>query len=243
MARVTLVEKTQGLITAMISNREYDENNYLPNEGELCKKFGVSRVTVREAVRSLEVRGFLRREHGKGIVVVDNSVQVLTRFITDMLSMQYSDMLQLIEMRAVIEVEAARMAALRADNNDLKRLKKPLDVMEDAESMDDEYYAADLEFHIGLGKASKNNFLSTIIHAYTPLLMNVVVASSQQNYSLERKFHFHRNIYDCIANHDADGAMAEMRNHLNATEKHIMARQMEEGSGRQKKVSERLKAR
>lgn len=222
MSRETLVEKTQTKIKDLIINKEYDGNNYLPNEGELCRKFGVSRVTVREAVRSMEVRGFLRRVHGKGILVVDNRVEVMTRFMDDMLSMNFSDMLQLVEMRTVIEIETVRMAALRAKRVDLDEIERFLGIMENSENMDDGYYAADLDFHIALGKASQNNFLYTIIHAYTPLLKSVIIASSQLNYSIERKYHFHRNIYDSVASGDAEGAMEKMRVHLKATESNIL---------------------
>ena len=54
-----LVEKVQQGIEDMILNKEYDESRYLPSEGELCRRFDVSRATVRQAVRSMEVRGYV----------------------------------------------------------------------------------------------------------------------------------------------------------------------------------------
>lgn len=214
MLRSTLVEKTQKQIKQMILNKEYNDQDYLPSEGEMCERFGVSRATVREAVRSMEVRGFVRREHGKGIRVIDNRVQVMTQFISDMLSMNTSDLLELIEVRRIIEVEAARLAAQRADADDLDRLRRFLEGMESSETMDDAYYDSDLQFHINLVKASKNNLLHTLTNAYTPLMKNLVVASSQSDFVIEHKLHFHRRVFDSIRARDPDAAAENMRRHM-----------------------------
>lgn len=217
MLVTTLVEKTQSKIKQLILNKEFDHNNYLPSEGELCERFGVSRVTVREAVRSMEVRGLLRRVHGKGIQVIDNSVQVMTQFIDDMISLNYSDMAEVTEVRGIIEVEAARLAAERATREDLQAMQRNLDVMESSEVMDDAYHTNDMEFHVNLVKAAQNHLLHTMANAYTPLLKDVVIASSQYDYVIERRHHYHREVLKSIIAHDGAGAADRMRRHLAAT--------------------------
>ena len=99
---MSLVEKTQQQIVEMIKNHEYDEYNYLPSEGELTKRFGVSRVTVREAVKSLEIRGFLKRIHGKGIYVLDNSVNAMARSISDMIIQRDCTTGDILEVRQIV---------------------------------------------------------------------------------------------------------------------------------------------
>lgn len=213
----TLVEKTQSQIRALIINKEFDKNNYLPSEGELCERFGVSRVTVREAVRSMEVRGLLRRVHGKGIQIINNSVQVMTQFINDMLFMKYSDLAEVNEVRGIIEVEVARLAAERATPEDMESMRRNLEAMEASESMDDAYYTNDMEFHINLVKAAQNHLLYTMANAYTPVLKDVVIMSSQLDYVIERRYRYHRNVFDSIVSHDGDRAADTMRVHLMAT--------------------------
>ncbi len=217
MLRVNLVEQTELRIRDMILKKEYNQHNYLPSEGELSERFGVSRATVREAVRSLEVRGFLRREHGKGLLVLDNSVQTMTTFIEDMMCMNYSDMAELLEVRGIIEVEAARLAAQRARPDDINRLAKNVDIMETATEMDDAYYDADRDFHIDLVNASHSNLLATFAKSYTPLLKNTVVVSSQSDYVIEDRHHYHRNIFDFIAGNKPREAAQAMRTHLAAS--------------------------
>ncbi len=217
MLRVNLVEQTELRIRDMILKKEYNQHNYLPSEGELSERFGVSRATVREAVRSLEVRGFLRREHGKGLLVLDNSVQTMTTFIEDMMCMNYSDMAELLEVRGIIEVEAARLAAERARPDDINRLAKNVDIMESATTMDDVYFDADRDFHIDLVNASHNNLLATFAKSYTPLLKNTVVVSSQSDYVIEDRHHYHRNIFESIAGNKPREAAKAMRTHLAAS--------------------------
>jgi GntR family transcriptional repressor for pyruvate dehydrogenase complex len=130
-------------------------------------------------------------------------------------------MLQLVEMRTVIELQSARMAALRATPDNLTELEKYLHIMEKSKNMDDDYFTADLGFHIALGRASQNSFLYTLVYAYTPLLRNVIITSSRLDSFPEQKSHYHRNIFDSVANGDADGAIENMRIHLNATENNI----------------------
>lgn len=220
--RTNLVEKTQLLIKEMIKNKEYDRDNYLPSEGELCERFGVSRVTVREAVKSMEMRGFLRREHGKGLRVANNTVQVMTRFLQDMLSMDSSDTFELMEVRRIIEIEAAGLAARRAEEEDLERIRAALAAMENARAMDSDYYYNDFLFHLELVKATRNNLLATMVKAITPLLHNLVVAASQTDYIIEQRHHFHRNIFDSIVSRDPDGAAENMRIHLKANMDNFM---------------------
>lgn len=212
-----LVEKVQQGIEDMILNKEYDESRYLPSEGELCRRFDVSRATVREAVRSMEVRGYVKRMHGKGIVVVDNSVKVLTRSLSDVISRGDSSILDLIEMRNIIEVHAAEMAASRATGEDLEKMDAYVREMETAKTMDDAYYNCDLSFHLAMVEASKNVLLLSVMKAFEPFLHDVVVVSSQEDYCIEQKYGYHRAIYRAIADRDAEQAMAAVRRHLKAT--------------------------
>jgi GntR family transcriptional repressor for pyruvate dehydrogenase complex len=218
---MNLVDQAQHKIHALILNKEFDESGYLPSEGELCKRFGMSRATVREAVRSMEVRGFLKKVHGKGIMVVDNSVKVMSRSINDMMSLSDFTINELLEVRKIIEIHTASLAAERATENDFTALRKSLEVMESASVMDDEYHNSDFEFHMILVQAASNQLLTAIVRAYTPLLMQLIRASSQTDYIIEQTYHYHRNIYECIIKGDAQGAAECMRIHLNATSENL----------------------
>ncbi len=215
---MTLVERTQCQIEQMILNKEYDANNYLPSEGELCKRFDVSRVTVRDAVRALETRGFLKRIHGKGLLVLDNSVPVLSRSITDMINKGDCNTGHLMEVRAIIEEACARLAAQRITPEGLAVLDRVCRSMEDASVMDSAYFSNDLQFHIQLANSTRNPLLVAIVNAYTPLLRDSIIRASRVDYCIEARHHYHRNILNCLAQGDPERAARTMRDHLRATQ-------------------------
>ena len=222
---MTLAESTSKQIEQMIMNKEFDSNNYLPSEGELSKKFGVSRVTVREAVKSLETRGYLQRIHGKGLLVLDNSIQALTRSISDVINMGDCSNDEIMETRAIIEEACARYAALRATEEDLQILDDACQGMEKSSIMDDGYHSFDLQFHLQLVRSSKNRLLIALVEAYTPLLKKHIISASQKDYCIEATYHYHRNIYNAILARDSDLAAENMRIHLNATEQNQLEMQ------------------
>lgn len=222
-----LVDEAQSKIEEMILNKEFDENGFLPSEGELCVKLGMSRSTVREAVRSMEVRGFLKRVHGKGLMVVDNSIKVVSRSIRDMMFLGDFSVDELLEVRRIIEIQTASLAAKRATPKDIEALRNRLENMENASVMDENYHNNDFEFHMLLVEAAKNKLLYAIVRAYTPLLKKLIVESSQVDYVIEQKHHYHRNIYECITKGDDEGASICMRVHLNATTENLKNRMKE----------------
>ena len=213
-----LIDKAQEEIKKMILDKRYDSSGYLPSEGELCELLGRSRSTIREAVRSLEIRGFLQRVHGKGIRVADKGTQVMSRSLVDMIQQQQIDLDDILEVRRMIEIRAAGNAALKAASGQLKEMKTQIGIMENSPSNEEAYVNADFKFHRLIVEATGNKLLLAIVDAYEELLRELIKKSSDTEISLEREHGYHRNIYEAIEKQDADKARSCMEIHLNATE-------------------------
>lgn len=218
MERLKLVDVAVDAIIEMIRNKDYDDKGYLPSEGEMAEQLEVSRSTIREAVRSLEVRGFVARRHGKGVQVTDGSIDVMTRSFHDMFLKSEEIVEELLDIRLILEPICAKLSASYATKEDLTNLHDLICIMEDDDVSDEAYYTADLEFHKAIAKASGNRIHESIITAYTPILYQLVVAATATHCRLEQEFHYHRNVLDAIKNRDGDLAEVEMRNHLIATD-------------------------
>ena len=219
-----LVDNIQDLIIDMVitSQNEGEKvvGDYVFNEGELAEKFGVSRSTIREAVRSLEVRGFVERVHGIGIRLIDRSLQVVTRSLSDMLMRNGVDYSELLEVRRVIEVQAARLAAIRA-TNEFEMMEKAIKIMEDDNVSYHEYVEADFDFHSLVVKATKNETLRAIVKSYEFIFKNLILASTAPDYRPEITRGYHRKVMNCILNKDPDSSEKAMIEHLDATESNI----------------------
>lgn len=74
--KISLSQQVQNEIQEMILNGTFRVGEYLPSESELSNRFNVSRTTTRDAISALVEKGFLERQHGKGIFVIDNSKNV-----------------------------------------------------------------------------------------------------------------------------------------------------------------------
>ncbi len=221
---MTLVEKATKEIRDMIVNHQYDDERYLPTEGELCEILGVSRATIREAVRSLEVRGLVQRIHGKGVKVVDNAVGTLTQTLSDLLSIGDGTVMNLIEVRNIIETAVAKLAAERATKPELQELEAAVRNMEEATEMDEAYMQADLRFHLAMVEASHNPVLKAIVQSYIPLLEDTIRAASSGEEVIEKKYHYHRDILTAISSGKAIEAEHAIERHLIATENNAKSR-------------------
>ncbi len=216
---MTRVDETVFAIKDMIQNKHYDANGFLPSEGELSEKLGVSRITVREAVRALEVRGFLSRLHGKGIKVCENSNGVMVQTITDMFEKKDLSIEEVLEVRKIIEPQAAELAALRITSQELKELSALVKNMENATVINDEYLKSDLKFHQKLAYSAKNNMLSAIVCAYSGLLLKSIESTSKTKINLENTYHYHRDIYNAVKKANPQKAKKCMEKHLEASYK------------------------
>ncbi len=219
MQRVKLVDVAQDYIKELITENKCDANGFLPSEGELATSLQMSRATIREAVRSMEVRGFVKRIHGKGVKVADNSMDVLSQSIEDLIAKNDDALDDLLEMRVLLEPYGASRAAEYRTDEDLQELEKYVLIMEKSKYMDEKYYEADLAFHRKLANISRNKIFSTFIEAYTQVLKELIKETSKADIPLEQRFHYHRNILNAVSSQDEKLAAEAMEEHLVATDK------------------------
>lgn len=213
---MTRVDVAVEEIKQMILEKKYDEYGYLPSEGVLSEKLGVSRATVREAVRTLEVRGFLKRIHGKGIQVLDKSQKVVEQAMTDMFDKHGLEIRDVLEVRMMIEPKSAELAATRITKEELQVLNDLVGIMEKSERIDKNYRECDFKFHKVLVSSTKNPMSIAIVAAYSDWLEKSILASSPMNENLEQNYHYHRNILEAIEQRDSEAARKCMIEHLEA---------------------------
>nr|WP_275955853.1 FadR/GntR family transcriptional regulator [Oceanobacillus polygoni] len=202
----------------MIKSGEFPLNSKLPSEKELTQKFGISRVPLREALSVLEASGIIDSKQGGGYWVKE--VNLAKMFETTHFDMvDISQVHDLLEMRTIIESEAAFLAATRHREEDIEELKSSLDAFRKV--MNDEWsvgYEADFSFHGLLVRAAYNPFLTKTMNNLSDLHLRALKFSLEKNlgWAAKRKEVYleHVEIYEAVKRRDGHAAKKAVINHL-----------------------------
>lgn len=208
-------------IVAHIERAIYDGRlecgDKLPPERELGRRFGASRVAVREALRALEWRGLLEVRQGSlgGHFVRAVDASVVARDFQTLLRLGRLTANQLTEARLIIEPEVARLAAERARDLDVKELRAALDERFAVVAGGRNPRELDLDFHRRLAAASGNPVYLVAVHAVIDLEADMVaphgLPAEADRAEVERA---HTAIVEAIEARDAARAHAVMQCHI-----------------------------
>ncbi len=195
----------------------------LPPERELVARLGVSRTVVREALNLLEARGLISIEHGRGAVVSGGSTHAVRDTLGLLLRVRPKVLWELLEIRKILEVEIAGLAAERAEEEDVVAMRGQLDRMLSLIEAPEGYVDADVEFHALLARSTRNGVLLTMLDPVVELLRASREVSASQPGSARRALREHEEILRRVEAGDADGARQQMRLHLMNTARDIEA--------------------
>lgn len=211
--RNNLVDEVYNQLIQMLGSGEYPEGSKLPSETQLCEALGVSRNTVRTAISKLIALGVVDNQQGFGYRVRGMNVGIYANSILPAMLANASDLSLATEFRIGVESMAARLAAQRATEDEIRRLYEACEnayAQKDSQGMFAKY---DMEFHRIVAECSKNPlFIRTsemIETLYTAWLIGF-----QRHHGVEKSHEFHYNIYQSIANHDSEAAGRYMQLHL-----------------------------
>jgi GntR family transcriptional repressor for pyruvate dehydrogenase complex len=196
----------------------------LPPERELCVRLNVSRTVVREALNLLEARGLISIEHGRGAVVSGGNIGAVRDTLELLLRVRPKALWELLEIRNILEVEIAGLAAERAGEEDVSAMRIQLERMLASIDAPEGYIDADVEFHSLLARGARNEVLLTMLEPVVDLLRaSRQVSASRRPGSALRAVGEHEAILRRVEVGDAEGARREMRAHLSNTARDIEA--------------------
>jgi GntR family transcriptional repressor for pyruvate dehydrogenase complex len=202
-------------IKELIATGRLTPGTRLPGERELCQQLGISRVSLREAIRVLEHSGHLEVKPGRGTFVRDSSLPSSERLSTWLRG--HNDLVhQLFEVRELVEPGLAAIAARRRDPVTINALFDSINEQVSALNHDDfsTGIAADRRFHQILARATGNAIVNELTRQMIQIIGEEQRASLQIPGQLERAIAGHRAIANAIRGGDETGASAAMRQHL-----------------------------
>lgn len=211
-----LYARVSDKIIAMIKSGEWEAGARLPSERELAEKLGVSRTSVREAIRLLSLNGMLSSQRGAGTFVLAQSPSLAgdeMRFMSDV----YYDQEDLHEFRAAIEVCIIDLAARRVTKEDIRKLKSIMYDQQRARDLGEDETPFIKDFHLTLAKATKNSVFVSLMRVLNALLDRRRQESREQH--LKRRMvsgFWHHKIIEALELGDVDACRLAMSRHMEA---------------------------
>lgn len=206
-------------IKEMILNGELSPGDRLPPEKELSEKLGLSRSSLREAVKALELIRVLDVRRGDGTYVTSLEPGLLAEamgFVVDL--HRDSSVLELLEVRRILEPSAAGLAAQRRDEEHLAALEESISHV-NARTELPELIEHDLQFHSIIAQSAKNSYLETLLDALSSKTVRARVwRGLTQDNAVQRTLDEHQAILAAIRNADADLARALVTAHISGVE-------------------------
>jgi GntR family transcriptional repressor for pyruvate dehydrogenase complex len=207
-------------IKVLLREGKLKPGDRLPSERDLCQRFGVSRVTVREALRVLEAGGLVQIRVGArgGAFLTTPSRERLGEGLADLLSLSPLTAAEVTEARMVFELGIIPLAVERATDEDIADLRDMVEQAQRALGHDAYSMAMSAAFHVRIASCTHNPAIVMLVQSFHgPLLMSLREASEHAPLMGHRGTEEHLQIAQAIERRDTEAALAVMRAHLERT--------------------------
>lgn len=225
VTRKRLYQQIADDIERLILDGTYTANSRLPSEQEMADEYGVSRNVVREALKRLKERDLVYIRTGSGTYISKPSTKPVSDALHRLIRHNNANITiaHFYEIRRMLEPESARLAAERAELEDIKVIQAAYDDMEKSRGDAMAWSQADLRFHLAVTTAAHNPLIQSILNPLTEPLREVIEVGLSDPSGAQSGLAAHRKILDAIQNHDPNLAGIAMLDHLLDSEKRLSA--------------------
>lgn len=194
----------------------------LPSERELAEMLKVSRSSIRDAIRGLELKGLVEPRQGAGTIVREVSTDSLVNPFANALKRRQELVSELLDFRKMLEPPLAARAATHASEDEVAEMEEILQRQADKQARGDAAVAEDAEFHYNIALASGNSVVLKVLDILMDLLRDTRERSLQVEGRPEKSLAGHRRILAAIRRHDGEAAKAAMRRHIEDVEEIVL---------------------
>lgn len=223
IARISVAEQVAHRILSLVQSGELKPGDQLPAERDLAVSLGVSRPSVREAIRGLAILGVVRTRQGGGAYISDLGAQELLEPLHFFISLQDTNIRELYDARVLIESAVAERAASRLSEKQLDRIDAILAEQRHLLGSAEDFRRNDRDFHAVIWENCGNAYLRRVGEGLNVLGLEFRRLASETPGVLEQSFKDHRAIVAAFRARDAEkarrAAARHMRNVFKATMK------------------------
>jgi len=205
-------------IKNLVVEGKLNPGDRLMSEREMAAALSVSRTTLREALRTLELLGLVEVRPGGGTFIKNHNVNQFIAPLALALSVEQNSITELWETRITLEVECAGLAALRADKENLQFIQDTLTEMKAQLGDVNQFVKLDMRFHNLIALASHNTVLARLHQTFAHHIFGLTKQAGPVRFLHDaggiQTHQEHVTLYESIAARDAKTARAAMRSHL-----------------------------
>jgi GntR family transcriptional repressor for pyruvate dehydrogenase complex len=208
-------------ITRLITEGILKPGDRLPSESEMAERFGVGRSSLREAMRALQLLGIIEVIQGKGTFLCQTYVLPLA---TDWARLSKMGLIsQVMEVRQIIEVTIAQLAAERATEEDIAAMWAAIRQAEEAHGDSVVSGEASVNFHLALAEATHNEVLALMYRTVRDLYLETARHTQMTPESAENRLQDHRRILECVEQQNPERASQLMAKHIEKGRQFLVA--------------------
>jgi GntR family transcriptional repressor for pyruvate dehydrogenase complex len=212
--RTRIPDEIANRLRAMIVDGSFTKEEPLPSERVMAKRLRVSRSSVRDAIRRLEVIGLLETRHGQGTFLHELSVDNVVTPMASVLTFNRARQGDLMDARRAFEPAVARMAATRATDEELDAIDRILEEQRRKVKASEPTIGEDTAFHAALAQATHNPVIVGVMETLNDLLVESRQRSLERRGRSLQSLRGHEAVAEALRRHDADGAALAMDSHI-----------------------------
>lgn len=227
-----IYEEVAEAIHEMIRSGQLKPGDKLDSVQQLAENFQVGRSAIREALSALRAMGLVEMKQGEGTYIKEFEAEQIHFSLSTAILMNREDVVNLLEVRKIIETGAASSAARKRTDENLKVMAAALEEMRISRGDEEVGEKADLQFHLAIADASQNLLLVGLLNHVSELMRETMKETRifwiySKRTTLEKLYSEHMKIYEAIAEKDENAAGKAMLKHLDNVEE-ILEKYFEE---------------
>jgi GntR family transcriptional repressor for pyruvate dehydrogenase complex len=223
IARVAISDEVIVRFKDLIARRVFVPGGKLPPERDLATALAVSRPTLRQALRALQILGVIRSRQGSGSYLAESAADILRQPLEFALAMKGIAETDLFETRCTLEVELASLAAKRRKDEDVAEMRGTLARMRESFGDPGSWCVHEIHFHNCIVQAARNAVMSTVMEMLSFMLLESRRETVRMLTNYSSSYEAHENVFIEIEKQDSEAAARAMVEHFRMMERSAAA--------------------
>jgi GntR family transcriptional regulator, transcriptional repressor for pyruvate dehydrogenase complex len=212
--KTRVAEEVADRIRMLVLNGTFPSGRPLPSERVLRERFAVSRGSIRDALRMLEMIGLLETRHGQGTFPKELTVDRLVVPLASVMAYRQDLRDELMDVRRMFEPAVARATTTRATEGDFTDFQRILDIQSQKLKTGQSAIVEDTAFHAALARSTRNRVVVSIMAILNDLLVESRTLALKQKGRPEQSLQGHEAVVAAMRSRDAEGAARAMSKHI-----------------------------